>query len=298
MTHFWSARISSVALKNKDSNKYEKKDMLPFTSDLKLFTTMKEKLKSLVEKGVHSQNDYIRMNKAVLARLLVFNKRRPMELSKVLLQSWNDRKLYKEETVEEVNAAMGETEKSLFKELDIIMSRGKCGNKVPTLIPEDCARPLQMLVENRSAYVAESNKYLFANPLATKSGHFNAGVVLKEELVGMPLSRADLFHATKLRKYCATTSQILEMGDFDMEVLTRHMGHDKDVHREYYRLSDATHELTRTALLMMKLDEGSLSKYSGCSIDQILVEGNVLRWFYIPLMDTYQRFYCWSFFNN
>ena len=92
--------------------------------------------------------------------------------------------------------------------------------------------------------------------------------------MGMSLNRPDLFHATKLRKYCATTSQILEMGEFDMEVLTRHMGHDKDVHRGYYRLSDATHELTRAALLMIKLDEGSLSTYSGCSIDQILAEGN------------------------
>ena len=233
VTHFWNTKVSSVALKNKESKKYEKKDMLPFTSDLKLFTTtMKERLESLVEKGIHSQADYIRVNKAVLSRLLVFNKRRPNELSTILLRSWNERNLYKEETVQEVNEAMGETEKTLFKELDIVMSRGKCGNKVPTLIPEDTAGPLQMLVENRNAYVAEDNKYLFANPLAKKSGHFNAGVVLKEELVGMPLSRGDLFHSTKLRKYCATTSQILEMGEFDMEVLTRHMGHDKEVHRD------------------------------------------------------------------
>ena len=270
-------RVSSVALKNRDSNKFDKKDILPFTSDLKLFTEkMKERVKELEEKGIHSQADYVKLSKALLARLLVFNKRRPKELSAILLDSWINREAYKQETVEEVNQSMGETEKRLFKELEVVMSRGKCGNKVPTLVPKDCAAPLQLLADHRDAYIAKDNKYLFANPLARTTGHFNAGVVLKEQLVGMFLNRADLFHATKLRKYCATTSQIMEMGEFDMEVLTRHMGHDKDVHRGYYRLSDATHELTRASLLMMKLDEGCLAKYSGRSLDEMLAEGKKL----------------------
>ncbi|XP_043201505.1 uncharacterized protein LOC122370192 [Amphibalanus amphitrite] len=270
---FWNVKISSVALKNRESNKYDKKDMLPFTSDLKLFTEkMKERVKEMTEKGIHGMTDYARLSKAVLARLLVFNKRRPKELSSILLQSWINREMYKQETVEEVNKSMGETEKKLFNELDVVMSRGKCGNKVPTLIPSDCAAPLQLLVDNRETYIDKDNKYLFANPLARTTGHYNAGVVLKEQLSDMALNRADLFHATKLRKYCATTSQILEMGEFDMEVLTRHMGHDKDVHRGYYRLSDATHELTRASILMMKLDEGCLSKYSGRSLEEMLTE--------------------------
>ncbi|KAF0288658.1 hypothetical protein FJT64_012959 [Amphibalanus amphitrite] len=233
---------------------------------------MKEKVKEMEEKGIHDLNDYMKLSKAILARLLVFNKRRPKELSNILMDSWVNRHLYKKETVEEVNNAMGETERKLFDELDVVMSRGKCGNKVPTLIPSDCTKPLQMLVDSRDAFIGKDNQFLFANPFAKRSGHFNAGVVLKEQLGGMSLNRADLFHATKLRKYCATTSQILEMGEFDMEVLTRHMGHDKSVHRQYYRLSDATHELTRASLLMIKLDEGCLAKHSGQSLDEILAE--------------------------
>ena len=150
VVHFWNVRVSSVALKNRESNKYDKSDMLPFTSDLKLFTEkMKERIEGMQEKGIHSQSNYVKLNKAVLARLLVFNKRRPKELRVILLQSWVNRKKYKEETVEEINLAMGETEKRLVAELDVVMSRGKCGNKVPTLIPKDCASALQLLVDHR-----------------------------------------------------------------------------------------------------------------------------------------------------
>ena len=153
------------------------------------------------------------------------------------------------------------------------MARGKCGNKIPILIPVECKPAIQLLVDHRYQYVDEENKFLFASPHARKSGHFSAGVVLKGELQNMTLECPELFMATQLRKYCATTSQILEMGDLDMEILTRHMGHDKDVHRTYYRKSDATHELTRAAILMMKLDDGNLSKYAGLSLDNILEQG-------------------------
>ena len=273
---YWNVRVSSVALKTKDAEKYEKKDLLPFTSDLKTFTeNIKAKIGRLTEKGVTSQSDYVCLSKAVIARLLVFNKRRPKELEKVLLSSWLQRDLYKRETVEEVNSSMGVAERQMFEKLDVVMARGKCGNKIPILIPEESKAAIQLLLDVRNEYVDGNNKFLFANPLARKSGHFSAGVILKGELQGMTLRCPELFMATKLRKYCASTSQILEMGDLDMEILTRHMGHDKEVHRTYYRKSDATHELTRAAILMMKLDDGNLSKYAGLSLDNILELGKL-----------------------
>ena len=75
----------------------------------------------------------------------------------------------------------------------------------------------------------EGNKYLLASP--TKCGHFSGSETLKSVVEECGLEMPDLFTATRLRKYCGTASQILAMTDSDFEVLTRHMGHDKNVHR-------------------------------------------------------------------
>ena len=89
---YWNAKVSSVALKTRDAQKYDKKELLPLTSDLKKFTeTMRERLVTTTERGIHNQDDYMDISRSVLARLLVFNKRRPKELGQVLLSSWKNR---------------------------------------------------------------------------------------------------------------------------------------------------------------------------------------------------------------
>ena len=56
---FWNVKVSSVALKTRDAQKYDKKELLPLTSDLTKFTkTMKKRLATMVERGIHSQEDY------------------------------------------------------------------------------------------------------------------------------------------------------------------------------------------------------------------------------------------------
>ena len=56
-------------------------------------------------------------------------------------------------------------------------------------------------------------------------------------------------------------------------MLTRHMGHDALVHREYYRLPDATLELTKAAVLMKTLDEGEVNQLKGKDLGTILELG-------------------------
>ena len=137
--------------------------------------------------------------------------------------------------MEEVKKSMGPAEQEMFEKHDVVMARGKCGNKIPIVVPGDCKSAILLIEEARDRFVDKSNKYLFGNPLAHVTGHFCAGAVLKSVLTEIPLQQPELFLSTKLRKYCATTSQILEMGELDLEILTRHMGHDKAVHRAYYR---------------------------------------------------------------
>ena len=49
------------------------------------------------------------------------------------------------------------------------------------------------------------------------------------------LEAADLIKSTLLRKYLATFSQVLNLGQHQLEWLANHLGHDVTVHRQYYR---------------------------------------------------------------
>lgn len=44
--------------------------------------------------------------------------------------------------------------------------------------------------------------------------------------------------STRLRKYVATVTQLLNLSG-DIEQLATFLGHNKDVHKEFYRLSDS-----------------------------------------------------------
>lgn len=271
---YWNTRVAHVALQTREANKYDKVNVLPLTEDLKRFTEKsKEALLAQTAAGVTSKEEYISLTKQVLGRLLVFNKRRPTEVSRTLLSSWFRKDQYKKETISEIKSNMGRLEKQLYDKMDVVMVRGKCGNRVPVLVPEDAARAIESLIRVRDDFVDKGNKFLLAAPGAN-IGHYRGGQILKNLVQDMGMNQPQLFTATRLRKYCGTTSQMLALSDADFEILTRHMGHDKNVHRQYYRLPDSTLELTKAAVLMNCMDEGNVGKYAGKDLGTILDLGN------------------------
>lgn len=58
-------------------------------------------------------------------------------------------------------------------------------------------------------------------------------------------------------------SQIVELDDNGMRWHADHMGHNLDVHREYYRLRQSTVELSKVLHLLMAMDEGNMKKFAG-----------------------------------
>ena len=51
------------------------------------------------------------------------------------------------------------------------------------------------------------------------------------------------------------------------------MGHDINVHRQYYRPHESTLELAKVTKLLLAVDEDKASQFSGKKLDEITVEG-------------------------
>jgi hypothetical protein len=78
-----------------------------------------------------------------------------------------------------------------------------------------------------------------------------------------------LITSTSLRKHISTTSQILNLKDNELDALANFLGHDVRVHREFYRLPENTVELAKISKLLLQLEAGNISKFTGKSLDEI-----------------------------
>lgn len=155
--------------------------------------------------------------------------------------------------------------------------RGKRGRKVPVLLTKEVKKAMILLVDKREAVgINPRNPYLFARPSARSCRHLRPWDCLHRvaHAQGLNLKNPEAITSTRLRKYIATVSQVLDLEDKELDWLARHMGHDIRVHREYYRLHESTIELAKVSKILAVVDEGSISKWVGKPLDQIDVDVN------------------------
>ena len=57
--------------------------------------------------------------------------------------------------------------------------------------------------------------------------------------------------------------------------MARHMGHDVNIHKEYYHLQDHTLELAKVSKLLLAFDEGNTGNFAGKKLDDITLKGSV-----------------------
>ncbi|GFS00348.1 hypothetical protein ElyMa_002812100 [Elysia marginata] len=77
--------------------------------------------------------------------------------------------------------------------------------------------------------------------------------------------------STTLRKHIASLSQIMNLLENEMNMLSSQMGHDIRVHKEYYRLSQDVLETAKVRKLLVMMERGALQHLKG----KTLQEGNI-----------------------
>ena len=88
------------------------------------------------------------------------------------------------------------------------------------------------------------------------------------------LERPDLIRTRLLRKYLATSIQLLDMNPAELKMVAEHMGHSVAVHTDIYRLQTSVLEKTKVSRALIALENGQLSKFAGrnltdCEIDDL-----------------------------
>ncbi|XP_033096322.1 uncharacterized protein LOC117100634 isoform X1 [Anneissia japonica] len=201
----------------------------------------------------------------VLTQLILFNRRRQGEVSKIRLSDFVNNCKKGEESVTDI--PLTEWEKALSKVLWRVEIVGKRGRTVPLLISEDMKNNIDLLIKNRGEVVNEDNVFLF--PVVGSLNHIRGCDALRKYAEACGCKKPELIRSTRLRKHIATVSQIMNLKDNELDVLANFLGHDVRVHREYYRLPNATVQVAKVSKLLMALENGSITSIQGKSLDEV-----------------------------
>ncbi|KAI7812500.1 hypothetical protein IRJ41_002902 [Triplophysa rosa] len=172
----------------------------------------------------------------------------------------------------DVAVGLTQFEQKLCAHFSRVEIRGKKGRKVAVLLSPDIVDALTLLISRRQECgVPQDNTFLFARPRCLTPYRGQDCLRIYADECGA--QNPELLRSTQLRKHVATLSQILNLRNHELDQVADFLGHDIRVHREYYRLPEATTQLAKISKLLLAMEKGSLTSLQGKTLEEIDIEG-------------------------
>ncbi|XP_060927317.1 uncharacterized protein LOC133001691 [Limanda limanda] len=164
----WNRLISSGALTNLREIKKTTDRNVPIAQDVRLLNSHLDTVHRLAENKLGenpSAENYACLAKVILARTIVFNRRKPGEVSSIQLKTFMSRK--KSNVLDDMDVSVTDLERTMcgiFSRVDI---KGSCGRMVPVLLKPSFVSAMELLVKLRETCgVPQKNPFLFGRPCA------------------------------------------------------------------------------------------------------------------------------------
>jgi len=273
----WNDEVSGGARRLIQRRKANKIHVLPLASDVHKLNVhlqdTKESSMACVSKGVGNENfsaAFRDLGSSVLSQLLLFNRRRQGEVSKLKIETYVQNCI-KKYLCQDAIQSLSSLEKNLLSSFTRIEVPGKRDRIVPILITSEQKIALDMLVNTQlrsSAGIAQNNPYVFAATMGSLR-HIRGNDVLRSFAQECGAQNPLHLKTTALRKHVATLSQVINLKNHEMDQLAAFMGHNIRIHREHYRLPVDVIQTAKVARILLAMENGSVSKYSGMSLEDI-----------------------------
>ncbi|XP_031147359.1 uncharacterized protein LOC116044389 isoform X4 [Sander lucioperca] len=264
----WRNNVSVSAHQTIQEKRWNKKEDIPLTKNV---IALRDHLRMVEDKARGelrhqlSLTAYKTLNETVLAQVIVFNKRREGEASRLTLEAY--KKGSTNPINEDIYVTLSPLEKELSKRLTRIEVRGKRGRKVPVFLTDKMRESIDLLIKRRDeAGVLAENPYLFARPGVMTN--IRGCDCLRKYAEKSGAENPELLRSTKLRKQVATLCQLLDLSEQELEQVARFMGHDIRVHRDFYRQTDKTFQIAKISKLLFAMEQGA-STFTGKNLDTI-----------------------------
>ncbi|KAL0152474.1 hypothetical protein M9458_052197 [Cirrhinus mrigala] len=226
----WRTNISSKALNTLQQAKWNKGDTIPLTEDVmalqKHLRKQEQESKEKLRKNANTA-DWKVLAETLLCQIILFNRRREGEASKLLLTVYEKRNV--KPPNQDVVKSLTKLEQQLCSELTQLEIRGKRGKKVPVLLTKDMVDSIDVLNGSREKIgVTKDNPYVFAE--VERSTHIRGSDCLRKYAAVCGVKDPKSLTSTQLRKQVATLCRIMNLKDNELDQLAKFMGHDIRVH--------------------------------------------------------------------
>ena len=268
----WTRMVSRQALATLQEAKWNRSDAdsLPVAADIQ---HMHSYLDSETERSARelkeepSPENHRRLAELVLTSIIMFNRRRQGEASLITVEAYQ--KASSANTHHpEITASLSKFENHLAKTLLRVVVRGKKGRGVPVLFTESMRANVDLLLQVREAAGVLESPYLFTNSLSADQRPLRGCDCLRKLARESGVKNPSAITSTKLRKHIATMSQLVNLKENELDLLATFLGHDVRVHREVYRMPEATTQLALVSKLLMASEKG-LGEWRGKSLAEI-----------------------------
>ncbi|XP_065112997.1 uncharacterized protein [Paramisgurnus dabryanus] len=253
----WRNSGSVTAHQTIQEKRWNKDDDIPLTKNVIALRDHLRMVEDEARKELTEQMDldaYKTLNESVLAQVIIFNKRREGEASRLTLDVYM--KASTSAINEDIYKTLSPLEKQLSKLLTRIEIRGKRGKKVPVFLTKRMKASIDLLVQKRvEAGVPAENPYLFARPGVMTN--IRGCDCLRKYAKKSKAENPELLRSTKLRKQVATLCQLLDLSEQELEQVARFMGHDIRVHGDFYRQTDKTFQIAKISKLLFAMEQGT-----------------------------------------
>ena len=148
---------------------------------------------------------------------------------------------------------------------------GKRGRRVPILLTKQIIDDIELMISTRASVgIEKANTFLFARPGGETP--YRGSDCLRKFAKDSGAEHPEHLTSTKLRKHIATMAQVLNLRENELDLLAGFMGHNLDVHRNFYRLPENTLQVAKISKLLLLMEKGKLQEFKGCNLDEINVD--------------------------
>lgn len=265
----WKTFISRCSYTSLRIMRYNKPTLLPIAEDIKMLNDFLNKQEKHLSIKLSNYFDYVtfeKLNKIILSKLILFNRKRSGETSRIFLENFKNR--HSGVGSSDIFSTLSDSDKALACNFSHMQFRGKHGRTVPLLMPKSTEVNIELLLFNRDAAgIPPKNPYLFAKP--SDIGFFDGGAALLKFAQECGVSEPKTLRSTNLRKHVATMTQLMNLKSNEIESVANFLGHDLTVHKQYYKLPDSAIHLAKISKLLIAVGGQNVSEFKGRDLDSM-----------------------------
>ncbi|XP_054637986.1 uncharacterized protein LOC129185220 isoform X2 [Dunckerocampus dactyliophorus] len=228
-TKEWTGLVSPSALATLTKSKFHKPSTFPFTEDVQLLHQYLEKKSAEAVESLKEQESpqtYAELARVTLAQIIIFNRRRAGEVSKMTLESFERRD--QTELHEDIAALLSHVEQKLAKHYSRVEIIGKRGRKVAVLLSPEVLKAAELIADKRdTCNVHKDNPFLFGRPRCPSTSYFRGQDCIRTFARMCGAKNPEYLRSTHLHKHVGE-GELDDESDGDDDGNDGGGGHDKD----------------------------------------------------------------------